>query len=97
MSGLVNLVEMMQRRGRGVPEIVAAIRDYEARRAARPGQGSHDSAPPPWSVWIAADSPEGRAWRAHWLRTKGMAPPMDRRFGWRFPSRWPRRDDDAAL
>ncbi|MGJ0507011.1 MAG: hypothetical protein ACR652_07690 [Methylocystis sp.] len=36
-------------------------------------------------VWIECGSPE---WAA-WTRFRGRTPPLDRRGGWRFPSRWP--------
>jgi hypothetical protein len=39
----------------------------------------------PALIWIASGSPEWRAWTAH----RGKAPPLDRRGGWRFPTRFP--------
>jgi hypothetical protein len=36
-------------------------------------------------VWIDAGTPEWRAWTIYRRKT----PPLDRRGGWRFPSRWP--------
>ncbi|CAJ0885451.1 hypothetical protein AMST5_03616 [freshwater sediment metagenome] len=36
-------------------------------------------------VWIEAGS---REWQA-WTRFRGKSAPLDRRGGWRFPSRWP--------
>jgi hypothetical protein len=43
------------------------------------------STPPPAMVWVACGSPE---WR-EWTRYRGRSPPLDRRGGWHFPSRWP--------
>ncbi len=40
-------------------------------------------------VWIAADSPQGRAWARIWRETKGKSPPVDAKGGWRFASMWP--------
>lgn len=40
-------------------------------------------------VFVAKDSPEGRAWWEHRLRTTGKYPPVDKNGGWRFSSRWP--------
>ena len=40
-------------------------------------------------VWIAAYSPEGRAWATFWKTTKGRTPPIDSKGGWWFPSRLP--------
>ncbi|MGJ0507475.1 MAG: hypothetical protein ACR652_10120 [Methylocystis sp.] len=40
-------------------------------------------------VWIALDAPGWREWEAFYRATKGKTPPIDRRGGWRFPSRWP--------
>jgi len=39
----------------------------------------------PEMVWINCGS---REWAA-WTRFRGKTPPIDRRGGWRFPSRWP--------
>ncbi len=44
-------------------------------------------------VWIAADSPQGRAWAAWWVVNKSRhGPPRDQRGGWFFPSPWPPGD-----
>ena len=47
-------------------------------------------------IWIALDSPEWRAWDAFYKQTKGKTPPLDRRGGWRFPSRIPPASDATA-
>lgn len=40
-------------------------------------------------VFVAKDSPEGRAWWEFKLRTTGKYPPTDNSGGWRFNSKWP--------
>lgn len=40
-------------------------------------------------VWVALDTPEWRAWAAFYRSAKGKSPPLDRRGGWRFPSKLP--------
>lgn len=42
------------------------------------------------SGYYAEDgSPELAAWDAHWRQTRGVNAPRDKRFGYRFPTRWP--------
>jgi hypothetical protein len=48
--------------------------------------------PAPALVWVACGSAE---WTA-WSRYRGKSPPLDRRGGWRFPSRWPPSPPVAA-
>lgn len=43
----------------------------------------------PALVWIALDAPGWHEWEAFYRATKGKTPPLDRKGGWRFPSRWP--------
>lgn len=40
--------------------------------------------------WYAEDgSPELAAWDRHWKARRGVNAPRDKRFGYRFPTRWP--------
>jgi hypothetical protein len=48
------------------------------------------------SIWIAQDSPEWPAWESFYRATKGKTPPLDRRGGWRFQSRFPPSHSVAA-
>jgi len=80
VAEIVALVERMAAERRSVRQIVEAVRAFGARAATIPQAGG---------VWLASESREGRAWAAHWKATKGKSPPMDKRGGWRFPSRWP--------
>jgi hypothetical protein len=43
----------------------------------------------PALVWVAYGSPEWAQWAAFYRATKGKTPPLDRRGGWRFPTRTP--------
>lgn len=43
----------------------------------------------PAQVWVGYGSREWEAWRRHWIETRNKSPPLDRRGGWRFPTRWP--------
>ena len=43
-------------------------------------------------VFISERDPEWRLWDAYWSKTKGMSPPMNKNFGWFFPSRLPPAD-----
>jgi hypothetical protein len=87
------MVEAMSTRKASARQIVEAVRDYAGRlavearheRAVETADTAHHAGP----VWIAADSPDGRAWAAFYRATKGKTPPIDRRGGWRFPSRFP--------
>ncbi|MGJ0509523.1 MAG: hypothetical protein ACR652_20845 [Methylocystis sp.] len=74
------MVERMAVEKRSARQIVEAVRAYAADRPETPQAAL---------VWIAADSDAARAWSTHWRATKGKAPPIDRRGGWRFPSPWP--------
>jgi hypothetical protein len=47
-------------------------------------------------VWIALDTPEWRAWESFYRATKGKCPALDRKGGWRFPSRSPPTLREAA-
>lgn len=80
VAELVALVERMALEKRSVRQILAAVRAFGAR-AATSLQAD--------GVWLASGSPEWRAWDAYWRATRGKGPPIDRRGGWRFPSRWP--------
>jgi hypothetical protein len=40
-------------------------------------------------VFVSADSPEWRAWDEFGRKTKGKGWPINKEFGWYFPSRWP--------
>jgi hypothetical protein len=51
----------------------------------------------PAGEWIKHGSDEWEAWSAHWRATKGRSPPLDKRGGWRFPSRWPREFEAMAV
>ncbi|MGJ0509194.1 MAG: hypothetical protein ACR652_19135 [Methylocystis sp.] len=67
------MVERMAEEKRSARQIVEAGRAYAADRAA---------APQAVLVWLAACSPEGRAWAAHWRATKGKTrQPMQREAG----------------
>jgi hypothetical protein len=61
-----------------------------------PGLSKPGAPPPTPGVWIAADSPEGRAWAEHWRATRGKSPPVDSRGGWRFPSERPPGAEEIA-
>lgn len=63
---------------------------------AAPGLSKAEAPPASSGVWIAADSPEGRAWAEHWRATRGKSPPMDARGGWRFPSLAPPNGEEIA-
>jgi hypothetical protein len=41
-------------------------------------------------VWVGLDETGWREWEAFWRATRGKTPPLDRKGGWRFPSRFPR-------
>jgi hypothetical protein len=43
-------------------------------------------------VFISEKDPEWRIWGAYWYRTKGVGPPMNKDFGWFFPSWLPPTD-----
>jgi hypothetical protein len=77
---LVGIVEAMAVRKCSVNQVVAAVRAFAAQRAAPVATGA---------VWLSSGSPEWRAWTAY----RGRSPPIDKRGGWRFPSRWPPQDD----
>lgn len=47
----------------------------------------------PCLVWIEYGGPAWEAWSAFWRATKGKTPPLDRLGGWRFPSRWPPKEE----
>jgi hypothetical protein len=51
--------------------------------------GGADPLPVPDKVFIREDEPEWRLWDAYLRRTTGKGAPMNRRFGWLFPSRLP--------
>ncbi|MGJ0509969.1 MAG: hypothetical protein ACR652_23145 [Methylocystis sp.] len=82
LAEIVAMVERMAVEKRSARQIVEAVRAYAADRAAPP-------TPAAALVWIPAGSDEWRAWAAHWRETKGKSPPVDRRGGWFFPSKWP--------
>ncbi|CAJ0891038.1 hypothetical protein AMST5_04100 [freshwater sediment metagenome] len=63
---------------------------------AAPGLSKPGAPPVSSGLWIAADSPEGRAWAEHWRATRGKSPPMDARGGWRFPSLVPPIEKEIA-
>lgn len=50
----------------------------------------------PPGVWIEARTPEWEAWAAHWCATRGRAPPIDSKGGWRFPSKVPPSAEEIA-
>jgi hypothetical protein len=41
------------------------------------------------NVFIREDQPEWRAWQSYLLNTTGTGSPMNKQFGWRFPTQWP--------
>ncbi len=63
--------------------------DHERPQARVNDAERQSEAPAAPDVWVASDSPEGRAWVRVWRDTKGKSPPQDAKGGWRFPSRWP--------
>lgn len=63
---------------------------------AAPGLSKAGAPPAAPGVWVAADSPEGRAWAAFWRATKGKSPPQDAKGGWRFPSARPPIEKEVA-
>ena len=63
--------------------------DYEHPQARANGAEGQSEALAARDIWVAADSPEGRAWARVWRETKGKSPPLDAKGGWRFASRWP--------
>jgi len=85
-------------------------RDADAKRAGRlkgfeKGAKRIDFPPPRETpaknatplVHVKRDSPQGEAWAAWWRATKGIAPPMDKEGGWRFPAEWPPKVEKMAL
>jgi hypothetical protein len=76
VAELVALVERMAAEKRSVRQILEAVRAFKASPAIpHAAEG----------VWLASGSPEWRAWSAY----RGRSPPIDRKGGWRFPSRLP--------
>lgn len=86
----------------------AATKDRERRfvcsavRWLSGGRWNDDKAAAPASaseapgVWIEARTPEWEAWAAHWRATRGKAPPIDSKGGWRFPAKEPPIAEDLA-
>lgn len=48
-----------------------------------------DDVPPKGQVFIKEEDPEWPIWVAHCRKTQGIGPPMNKDFGWFFPSRLP--------
>jgi hypothetical protein len=92
VSELAAMVEKMVAGKCSARQIGLAVRQFADRHSAeareeRAVETSSQGQPGP--VWIAADSPEGRSWAAFYRSTRGKTPPIDRRGGWRFPTRFP--------
>ena len=47
------------------------------------------------SFHVSQNTPQWRAWEAHYRRTRGQSPPMDTRGGWNFPTEWPPAESAA--
>ncbi len=85
----------MERERRSAREIAAAVR--ELAREAAPPPVDEPAGPVGALVWVAADSPAGRAWRAWWIANKSRhGPPRDKAGGWFYPSQWPPNVQGAA-